>query len=46
MLEKWNKEPVITGDDNLVYAGELWLSLTEYEKKVAAEIKGHDMILN
>lgn len=45
-LQKWDKEPIIMQDENLLYAGELWLSLKEYEKKIAEEVKGHDMILN
>jgi len=45
-LTLWDKEPIITDDENLLYAGELWLSLKDYEKKISEELKGHDIILN
>ncbi|CDW79813.1 UNKNOWN [Stylonychia lemnae] len=46
MLEKWDGEEVQNEEEIQKYAGELWVSLEEYEKQLKEEIKGHQLHYN
>lgn len=45
MLEKWSEEEVLKNDDITKFAGELWLTVSDFEKDLKESLKGHEMVL-
>jgi hypothetical protein len=45
-LERWSNEDIITDDDMLKFANELWLTVEEFEKDLKDSLKGHEIVLS
>lgn len=46
MLDKWSNEELMTEEDLVKFAGELWLTVSEFEKDLQDSLKGHEILLS
>jgi UDP-N-acetyl-D-mannosaminuronate dehydrogenase len=46
LLDRWNQEEVMTNDDLVKFARELWMTVEEFEKDLKESLKGHEIILS
>ncbi|CDW90671.1 UNKNOWN [Stylonychia lemnae] len=45
LLDRWSKEDLKTEDEIQKFAGELWVTVSEFEKDLKESLKGHEIIL-
>lgn len=46
LLERWSREDVMTDEGLAKFAGELWMTVAEFEKDLKESLKGHEIILS